>query len=517
MSIPTSLVQGTVIDKNSSNPLQGVKISFTSSSFDDLTISDEDGYFELNIPELSPSKGVLPEEIINFTPVIAVSLGFDDNGNEREPSILSKYKSEFPVTFIDGEFSIEDFENIARVIIDFYNPLFPKEIETGKGIFPEAVLKFEVEFAENLNGLMDFSVQYDFQKTLNTDYPIFMDMSDNEFILGFEISKPLIKLPSINNNLLNNLTSPKITFSTGSYLLKQVQPYRGDKTTKEKLGLVELQSTSIKQLIPNISLTTPQIEMLTLPEKDVKYFTKEKIIKLLKEVLQRLLPIIQSMLLQFGMKLLNEEFEKQKEKISCPSKENLDKLIKKKNKLVKQINDIMKTIDISLKYLGFTEGILTVAEVAIKSTNATPVPTPPIVPFTVQQLETIVEVSNEIISSTTTLLTVLRSILDQVLTPLTQLDQLIQQCYPDADQVQLSEELQFLTNESQSPKITIVNGFTMDVEQELTEKPLKRKRAIAKNPSGLTILKGEWSFSSVDQILINELVFYIQTNNLKAD
>ena len=57
----------------------------------------------------------------------------------------------------------------------------------------------------------------------------------------------------------------------------------------------------------------------------------------------------------------------------------------------------------------------------------------------------------------------------------------------------------------------------MDIEQEITEKPLKRKRALAKDTSGITVLKGEWSFSSIDQILIDELVFYIQTNDLKAD
>ena len=42
------------------------------------------------------------------------------------------------------------------------------------------------------------------------------------------------------------------------------------------------------------------------------------------------------------------------------------------------------------------------------------------------------------------------------------------------------------------------------------------KRAIAKNADNVTILKGEWSFSSIDQILIDELVFYIQQNDLKA-
>ena len=74
MSIPTSLVQGTVVDKNSSNPLPGVDISFTSSSYNDSTISDEDGYFELNIPELSPPNKTSLDGIINFSPVIAIDL-----------------------------------------------------------------------------------------------------------------------------------------------------------------------------------------------------------------------------------------------------------------------------------------------------------------------------------------------------------------------------------------------------------------------------------------------------------
>jgi hypothetical protein len=62
-----------------------------------------------------------------------------------------------------------------------------------------------------------------------------------------------------------------------------------------------------------------------------------------------------------------------------------------------------------------------------------------------------------------------------------------------------------------------VNGFKIDVETESTTNPLKRRRAIAINKQNIIMLKGEWSFSSIDQILIDELVFYIQQNNLKAD
>jgi len=57
----------------------------------------------------------------------------------------------------------------------------------------------------------------------------------------------------------------------------------------------------------------------------------------------------------------------------------------------------------------------------------------------------------------------------------------------------------------------------MGVETEITDKSLKRRRATATNKQNIVMLRGEFSFSSIDQILIDELVFYIEQNNLKAD
>ena len=57
----------------------------------------------------------------------------------------------------------------------------------------------------------------------------------------------------------------------------------------------------------------------------------------------------------------------------------------------------------------------------------------------------------------------------------------------------------------------------MDIEVENTNNKLKRKRAIARNGAGVVMLKGDYSFSSIDQILIDQLVFYIQQNDLKAN
>ena len=88
--------------------------------------------------------------------------------------------------------------------------------------------------------------------------------------------------------------------------------------------------------------------------------------------------------------------------------------------------------------------------------------------------------------------------------------------------LKLSSDLLAATQEAENdgePVITEVNGFVLDVITDPKGKvgSLQRRQAIAKNRDGVTLLKGEPSFSSSDQILLNELSFYIQVNNLKAD
>jgi hypothetical protein len=90
------------------------------------------------------------------------------------------------------------------------------------------------------------------------------------------------------------------------------------------------------------------------------------------------------------------------------------------------------------------------------------------------------------------------------------------------NQTSISQQLLKSTQQQSqqlSPVVTNVNGFEMSVVNvdNVTVGGLKRRQAIAQNKSGITMLKGEPSFSSNDQILIDELVFYIQQNDLKAD
>ena len=69
-----------------------------------------------------------------------------------------------------------------------------------------------------------------------------------------------------------------------------------------------------------------------------------------------------------------------------------------------------------------------------------------------------------------------------------------------------------------SPVVTNINGFEMGVisVDGDSDLELKRRRAVARNSQGIIMLQGEPSFSSNDQILIDELVYYIKQNDLKA-
>jgi hypothetical protein len=88
--------------------------------------------------------------------------------------------------------------------------------------------------------------------------------------------------------------------------------------------------------------------------------------------------------------------------------------------------------------------------------------------------------------------------------------------------IEINKEILALTvNEEEQGQVPlkIVNGFTLDVVVDRSEQvgETYRRYATATNSKGVVILKGEPSFSAVDQILLDELAFYIVNNNLKAD
>jgi hypothetical protein len=317
--------------------------------------------------------------------------------------------------------------------------------------------------------------------------------------------------------------------------------YKGDNTLKTDLGVIQLQSlvSSLNQeKLASSQLSTNQIEELSKGNKGADYFAQERLADQISTIKSTLIPSILTMVAGFGLTQISnikpEQFLKYVEQSSCPTQAELITLINKKNKLVKQLNNTLKLINNTTKALGITGGIIEGLNIAFNILKNLPIPVSTGVPG-VPGLPTNVILAiqdnkdkiDKLIGKLRTInigilstLVLLRQVLLQALQLLNLLDSLVQKCYPDADQEKVALELTALTNQQSqqlSPVIINVNGFEMGVETEVTNNSLKRRRAIARNKSGVVMLKGEFSFSSIDQILIDELVFYIQQNDLKAD
>jgi len=339
---------------------------------------------------------------------------------------------------------------------------------------------------------------------------------------------------SLNNDptkipLFGNPSNIKI--KKEGYKTESIPIQKGDGTYKENLGVIKLTPTQQQLKLDKLKLSQlsiPEIEFMSLEKKDWKYFLQDQLNSQIINIKKTLIPVVIGLVAEFGISKATEMLgEKLDDLKSCPNQNKLKEIIKRKNKLVKILNDILKIVETSLKAAGITLGVITALDIAVKLLKNTPIP-PPIDPtgiinqqknINTPKIEKILELTKKISSSTLSILVILRQNLVLVLDLLKMLDGLIQDCYPEAEQSDLRAELLELTKEQSptSPLVTNVNGFEMGVENEKTTSTLKRKRAIARNKQGIVMLKGEYSYSSIDQILIDELSFYIQTNNLKAD
>ena len=244
--------------------------------------------------------------------------------------------------------------------------------------------------------------------------------------------------------------------------------------------------------------------------------------------------------------LLNEVKKLIGDKLTCPANmQELNKVIELKNKLTKQLNNLYEKINSISdfvnpidKLIDTTEKAITPAQTAIDiasnipSSAVTPIPVGPIIAGQklINNLNYTIGKSKGTIEIGTSSISTLTFELQKVMDLLNMVDLFTKLCAEEIGakggeggemlvQTQVSQELISSTqNQSNqlSPVVTNVNGFDMGVETEITGDPLKRRRAIAKNTQGVAVLKGEYSYSSNDQILIDELVFYIQQNNLKV-
>ena len=250
----------------------------------------------------------------------------------------------------------------------------------------------------------------------------------------------------------------------------------------------------------------------------------------------KLFPLAFQIYILFG--IAKEEQALQGE-ATCPNNDVLKSIIKKRNSVVRQINNMYAVIIANTALAGvFLYLSLQLQSFkGVISSFAFPLSVPPGVgvPYSLvaaledikETLEKLTDISSDIKKALLISLVFLIISLAIILRYLKTIDELINKCASESgsDGIPMTEinsgllALQKQDEDQGDPIVTNVNGFTMSVEvvDKSNVDEYFRRQAIAKNSQGITILRGEPSFSGTDQILIDELVFYIKQNNLKAD
>jgi len=353
-----------------------------------------------------------------------------------------------------------------------------------------------------------------------------------------------VKIPIIPENQKTPLTFG-LLYTKGGYLPSNQAIINGDKTIKTDLslaGLLNIKESSKKlsqEFIDGIDKAQSTLAnlALSLPERIV-YGKRFSLNKLVDTIKSKLLPLAVELLIAFGISKIS-----QKNRKTCPTSTELNNVIRTRNRVVRQLNQIFQSILINTALAAAFAGLSTVLrgvrlgidEISIPQAFGIP-PGPAgglafALPYSftakLQHINDVLEKLEEdnkgLNRATLVSLVLVIAGAATVVLLLKTIDEMAQECAEDDLELEaINQELLDIAEEQAedgNPIVGNVNGFILSVETD-NKNPvgtLKRRFAVAKDTRGITLLKGEPSFSSSDQILIDELVFYIQQNNLKAN
>ena len=380
-------------------------------------------------------------------------------------------------------------------------------------------------------------------KAVKLTYGRFNDFTDNN---GKFVLKITVKVDD-EGNLLDKFTF--LTLEKEGYSTRSVLPLTLDNKIKTKLNLTKL-TTEKKQTEKDIAATSTvsseatkavakgSVPSLPTPQKAIN--------KAVQSIQDRLLPYIIGILSAFGITQIKKWLEGQNNlentPTKCPSQASLRRQISKRNKVVRQLNNLYKIVDTATKAIGIALGLIKIFQLIINIFGRLPIPstfgTPPgpaggvVYSYKVGQLIRFDEkydkfkgklkLFSKVGTVILTALILLRFFLKAALDLLKIADQKISECAENNLELEeISVELLAIQEqeiEDGNPIVTNVNGFEMAVQPvpKTEVGSLIKRQAIAKDSKGIIVLKGEPSFSASDQILIDELAFYITNNNLKA-
>ena len=364
--------------------------------------------------------------------------------------------------------------------------------------------------------------------------PVYLKLSEQEYSTStledgtFEINVSLPILPLDEKVLLQ----PKFLYTKDGYLPGTQEILTLDREAKTDLNLyplINLETAGKEELASLINLANSKIKevndiALNFPEK-TSVARRKAIMNIVSIIQNRLFPLALSLLLAFGITKLTQR----KQKI-CPPRSLLLSNIARRNRIVKQLNQIFISVALNTALAAALTAIAAQFRAGRLTISSLPIPLVTQPYSTVSNLQNIESILKELEEQNQCLnkqiliaLIFLIASLIIILALLKGIDELTLECAQEENinLEPISQELTNLTNEASEEgvvSVNKVNGFTLEVQtiDQNAVGSLKRRQAIGKNSQGIILIKGDPSFSSSDQILINELAFYIQSNNLKA-
>ena len=401
-------------------------------------------------------------------------------------------------------------ETLQGVNLKLIDALYPmKRVEVTEG-------NFTYEYDEN--GVKEIKTDTNGEFEIRVGIPVFPNLNDRVLVqsqMSYDIDGYAPQLQTI--------------VTGNGEVLSQLPP----------IGLVnlekaaEIEAASLKNEA-NQAIQKVSNFVLNPIERSIVVI-KNSVLTVTSSIQNKLFPLAIGLLIIFGITKLAQSGS-----AKCPNNTLLKLAIKRRNSIVKQLNNIYKIIALNTALVAlflyisglFKQGKITISLLPI------PLAVPPGIglPYSVVSalenikdlFEKFSDINNDLRKALIIALVFLIASLVIILRYLKKIDELIEKCAGGSGgaeglgMTEINNELLAIGAESKAqgnPVVTNVNGFEMAVvvDQQSKTGELYKRRAIAKNSSGVTILKGDGSFSAEDQILIDELSFYIVQNNLKAD
>ena len=491
------------------------------------------------------------ENVYNITTKNSTSRS-DDEGEFSSPTDLLEQATESLTAFQNYILTNYDSTNLyfetwkSLPILGVFEPLFP----TDQNFYSEFTTSSRIIDKDTGSPMKGVNVEIKTKDSENEEQVYSTKTDGNgQWILQW---KCLIIYPNYGDDVVYKVVNEDLnfTFNKEKYNTQRKSALTGKKQIRNFIPLIKLDSKE-KSKAQDLS------KIGTLGNKEVKAINKggvktpANIGKLIREqvkiIVNRLIPVIIGMLAQLGITQINKWLDGQNNlnntDTKCPEdQESIKALIAKRNRLVRQLNNIYKVVDAAVKGLGVFASLISIFKTIYNIFKNLPMPTtiglPPgpqggvitsasygKVAKYIEKFDKIkekIDLIEKLTLAVLSALVLLRIYLLKALQLLKILDNKLDQCSRglNIEQEELDNELTalLLAEEEDGNVVVIdVNGFTMGVKvSKVKVGSLNRRFATASNAQGVVLLKGEPSFSASDQVLIDELVFYIQSNNLKA-